>query len=238
MGFPMIRGGGGVSQKVIFDDKGGGEVQTPPKKHDIINEQPLTLCKGHTTIGNSVVSYRNSLLCLPSTSTEVWEKSENKRQQNAIKSMFELKGVKYVATPRPGARRGGGTALACNEERFQLTKLNILIPKLLEGCFALLKPNKPTGKVTNFICCSYYSPPKSKFSNKPAEFLVSTIGRLRGCRVLLAGDRNDMQMESLTNLDPILKQLVRSFNNTNKTRFLTSSTRTARICTRILKILN
>ena len=38
----MIRGGGGVSQKVISDDQGGGGVQTPPKKHDIIKEQPLT----------------------------------------------------------------------------------------------------------------------------------------------------------------------------------------------------
>ena len=32
----------GVSQIVIFDDQGGEGVQTPPKKHDIINEQPLT----------------------------------------------------------------------------------------------------------------------------------------------------------------------------------------------------
>ena len=54
--FSMIRGGGGgvsqkvifddqgvggVSQKVIFDDQGGGESRPPPKKHDIINEQPL-----------------------------------------------------------------------------------------------------------------------------------------------------------------------------------------------------
>ena len=36
----MIRGGEGISQNVIFDDQGGG-VQTPHKKHDIINEQPL-----------------------------------------------------------------------------------------------------------------------------------------------------------------------------------------------------
>ena len=52
----MTRGGGGVRQKVIFDDEGGrggkpksdfwwrgggGGVQTPPKKDDIIYEQPL-----------------------------------------------------------------------------------------------------------------------------------------------------------------------------------------------------
>ena len=33
--------GGGVSHKVIFNDQGGGGVQAPPKKQDIINEQPF-----------------------------------------------------------------------------------------------------------------------------------------------------------------------------------------------------
>ena len=33
-------GGRGVSQKVISDDQRGGESRPPPKKHDIINEQP------------------------------------------------------------------------------------------------------------------------------------------------------------------------------------------------------
>ena len=39
----MGMGVGGISQSVIFDDKGGRGVQTPHKKHDIINEQPLIL---------------------------------------------------------------------------------------------------------------------------------------------------------------------------------------------------
>ena len=37
----MTRGAGGVSQTMILIDKGGGGVQTPPKKDDIIYEQPL-----------------------------------------------------------------------------------------------------------------------------------------------------------------------------------------------------
>ena len=37
--------------------------------------------------------------------TEVWEQSENKIHQKVIESMFELKGIKYISTPRPGAKR-------------------------------------------------------------------------------------------------------------------------------------
>ena len=48
--------------------------------------------------------------------TEVWEQLENKSHQKAIESILELKGIKYISTPRPGERRGGGTALACSKQ--------------------------------------------------------------------------------------------------------------------------
>ena len=156
--------------------------------------------------------------------TEVWQRTENKRHQNAIEELLELKGIKYVSTPRPGARRGGGTALACSEERFQMTKLNIAIPRPLEACFALLKPKNPTGKTSKFICCCFYSPPSSPHRNKLAEFIVATVGRLRGehpgSRVFVAGDRNDLKIEVFTSLDPTLKQLVQGVTNKNNDKLL------------------
>ena len=46
--------------------------------------------------------------CSLSFLTEVWEKSENKKHQLKIEELLELKGLKYISTPRPSARRGGG----------------------------------------------------------------------------------------------------------------------------------
>ena len=156
--------------------------------------------------------------------TEVWQQTENKRHQQAIEELLELKGIKYVSTPRPGARRGGGTAFACSEERFTLTKLNIAIPRPLEACFALLKPKNPTGKTSKFICCCFYSPPASPHRNKLAEFVVATIGQLRGehpwSRVFVAGDRNDLKIQVFSSLDPTLKQLVQGVTNKNNDRLL------------------
>ena len=138
--------------------------------------------------------------------------------------MFELKGIKYISTPRPGARRGGGTALACSQKNFSLTKLNIAIPSPLEACFGLLKPKNPTGNVSKFVCCSFYSPPHSKSRNKLAEFLVTTLGKLRtehkGSRIILAGDRNDLNINMITSLDPTLIQVVRGFTNKSRTKVL------------------
>ena len=144
--------------------------------------------------------------------TEVWQKLENKKHQKAVESMFETSGIKYVSTPRPGARRGGGTALACSSERFSLTKLNVPIPSPLEACFALLKPKNPTGKVNTFICGSFYSPPKSRSKTKMAEFLSVTLCQLRAehpdSGVILGADINDMSLDLLFALDPTLKQIV------------------------------
>ena len=156
--------------------------------------------------------------------TEVWQKSENKKHQECIESMFELKGIKYVSTPRPGARRGGGTALACSADIFIMSKLNIPIPKPLEACVALVKPKNPTGVLNKFICCSFYNPPKSRRSNKLAEFLVATISLLRsqhpGARVILGADINEMKLDVLLALDPTLKQIVRGVTNKNQDKTL------------------
>jgi hypothetical protein len=87
-----------------------------------------------------------------------------------------------------------------------------------------LKPKIPRVKINKIICCSFYAPPKSTVRNKLAEFLVATIGRLRvehpGCRVILAGDRNDLRIELIPSLDPSLKQVVRGFTNKKKTKVL------------------
>ena len=39
-----------------------------------------------------------------------------------------MKGMKYISTPRPGVRRGGGAAIVVNTEQFSISKLNVLIP--------------------------------------------------------------------------------------------------------------
>ena len=44
--------------------------------------------------------------------TEVWQKKENKKHQFKLEEMFELSNIKYISTPRPGAQRGGGAAIA------------------------------------------------------------------------------------------------------------------------------
>ena len=63
--------------------------------------------------------------CELSFLTEIWQKLENKKHQFKIEELFEMKGMKYISTPRPGNKRGGGAAIVVNTERFSITKLNV-----------------------------------------------------------------------------------------------------------------
>ena len=67
--------------------------------------------------------------------------------------------------------RVGGTSVAHSEEFFHMIKL---------ACFTLVRPRNPKGKITNLSSCSFYSHPRSMVRNKLAEFLVTSVGKLRG----------------------------------------------------------
>ena len=91
--------------------------------------------------------------------SEVWEKKESKKHQKGIENLLEMKGISYISTPRPGTKRGGGTAIAANPVKFFLSKLNIEIPKPIEVVWGLLRPKKVVGSMSKIILCSFYSPP-------------------------------------------------------------------------------
>ena len=124
-----------------------------------------------------------------------------------------MRGIKYISTPRPGNRRGGGAAIAVNTENFSLSKLNICIPNNLEVVWGLMKPNFVSGKINKIIVCSFYCPPKSKKKAALIDHLTFSIQSLRvsfpTAGFIISGDRNDLTIERLKTVDPSFKQIVR-----------------------------
>jgi hypothetical protein len=83
--------------------------------------------------------------------TEVWEKSEKKKNQFKLEELLEMRGIKYISTPRPGAQRGGGAAIAVRLDKFNISKLNIPLPRSVEVVWGLLKPKIVTGNISTII---------------------------------------------------------------------------------------
>ena len=150
--------------------------------------------------------------CSISFLTEIWQKTENRKHQFKLEELFEMRGMKYISTPRPGARRGGGAAIVVNTETFSISKLNISIPNNLEIVWGLLRPIEVTGKITKIIVCSFYCPPKSTKKSSLIEHMTLTIQSLRStfpkAGVIISGDRNDLSIARLRSVDPALRQTV------------------------------
>ena len=144
--------------------------------------------------------------------TEVWEKKENKKHQFKLEELLERGGIKYISTPRPGAQRGGGAAIAVRTENFFITKLNIPIPKSVEVVWGLMKPKIITGKISVIIVCCFYSPPRSRKNRALLDHITHTLQELRTSHpqagVVISGDRNNMDMAALLQVDPSLRQIV------------------------------
>ena len=144
--------------------------------------------------------------------SEVWEKSENKKHQFKLEELFELRGMKYISTPRPGTRRGGGAAIVVNTERFSISKLNIHIPKCLEVVWGIMKPVNITGKITKIITCCFYCPPKSTRKTALIDHLTfnlqSLLNTFPNAGIIISGDRNDLSIGRLLSVDASLRQIV------------------------------
>ena len=145
--------------------------------------------------------------------TEVWEKAENKKHQFKLEELLEMQGIKYISTPRPGAQRGGGAAIAVRLDKFNISKLNIPLPRSVEVVWGLLKPKVAIGSISTIIVCCFYSPPRSKKNRVLIDHLTVTLQSLLNTHpnagVIISGDRNSIDISSLLSIDPSLRQTVR-----------------------------
>ena len=86
--------------------------------------------------------------------------------------MLHMEGLKYISTPRPSSKRGGGAAIVVPIDKFNLEKLDVLIPHNLEIVYRLLRPE---GGVSEIICVSFYCPPRSRKKTKLLDHILTTM---------------------------------------------------------------
>ena len=145
--------------------------------------------------------------------TEVWQKQENKKHKARLEELLEMSGIKYISTPRPGAQRGGGAAIAVRLDKFTISKLNIAIPRSVEVVWGLLKPKVADGKISTIIVCCFYSQPRSRKNGVLVDHITVTLQSLlnihNNAGIIISGDRNNIDIPVLLSIDPSLRQTVR-----------------------------
>ena len=86
---------------------------------------------------------------------------KKRKHKFKIEQMLHMEGLKYISTPRPPQKRGGGAAIVSPISKFDLEKLDVLIPFNLEICWGMLRPKSEyLLGIKEIIVVAFYSPPK------------------------------------------------------------------------------
>ena len=84
----------------------------------------------------------------------------------------------------------------------------------LETCWGLLKPKTPTGHIKCIIVCAFYLPPYSKKKSALIEHISLNYFTLKAqypdSAFICGGDKNDLNIQLLLNIDPSFRQIVSS----------------------------
>ena len=142
-------------RKVIFRNNKMSEGQALPK---ISVSNMRSLFPKLNGYKNDIIQREISLSLL----SEVWEKKGKRKHKLEIENMLQMEGLKYISTPRPSSKRGGGCAIVADLSRFTMEKIDVVIPKSVEVTYGLLRPKNANTKFREIIAVAFYAPPKSK----------------------------------------------------------------------------
>ena len=144
--------------------------------------------------------------------SESWD-----RQSLGLSEVIGMEGYRIVKNVKQRSGQGGKPALIISEKDYFIKELcpdEFSVPPNVEAAWAMLTPKAggKKGHVKHIAVCSYYYTVKTKRS----EFVdhVSEVFNLLsakygpGLHFILAGDTNRLNLKSILNLSPNLKQVV------------------------------
>ena len=108
---------------------------------------------------------------------------------------------------------GGACALVYNESRFQVTKLDIYVPKGVEACWTVFKPLNKTDLIENIAIASIYVSPNSVYKTATINHIIDTIHLLRAkydnrINYIIGGDLNKLKIDKILESYGPLRQII------------------------------
>ena len=144
--------------------------------------------------------------------SESWD-----RDYLGVEEVIKMDGFKIIKNVLQRSGQGGKPALIVSEKNYHIKELcpdTITVPPNVEAVWALLTP-KAGGSQSNIkhiAVCSYYYTAKTKRSEF-VDHVSEAFNKLSakygpGLHFILGGDTNRLNLKSILNLSPKLKQLV------------------------------
>ena len=108
---------------------------------------------------------------------------------------------------------GGACALVYNENRFEVTNLDIYVPKGVEACWSVFKPKNKTDMIENIAIASVYVSPNSVYKTATINHIIDTIHLIRAkydnrVNYLIGGDLNRLKIDRILDSYGPLRQII------------------------------
>ena len=155
--------------------------------------------------------------------SESWE-----RENLHLDQIIDLDNYQVISNVYQRTGVGGRPALIINDKKYHVENLTnslISIPYGVEITWAMLTPKQisPSSVIKKIAVASIYSKPDSRKKTLLLDHIAETYHMLNskyldGLHFILAGDTNDLKLDSILNLSPNLKQVVNC--PTRKTKML------------------
>ena len=148
--------------------------------------------------------------------SESWE-----REKLTLKDIIKLEDHEVISNVFQRTGMGGRPAIIVNRKKYDiqdLTNTQVHIPWGVEAVWAMLTPKNIThnSKIQRIACCSVYSKPNSKKKSLLLDHISETFNILnkkygRGLHFIIAGDTNELKLDSILSLSPNMNQIVKDW---------------------------
>ena len=144
--------------------------------------------------------------------SETWE-----REDKPLKDLLQMDNYKVHSHRRPKVKAnrqpGGACALIYNENRFDVTNLDVHVPKGVEACWSVFKPKNKTDLIEYIAIASVYVSPNSVYKTATIKHVIETIHLLRAkfdnkINYLIGGDLNRLKIDKILDCYGPLRQII------------------------------
>ena len=157
--------------------------------------------------------------------SESWERPEYDLSQ-----LLHMEDYQIISNPHQRKEVGGRPALVVSSKFYHVRNLTnslIQIPWGCEATWALLTPKNVTNasSIQKIALCSLYCKPDSRTKTKLLDHISYAYNLLSakfptGLHFILAGDTNELKLDSILQLNPRMQQVVRGVTRLNPPRML------------------
>ena len=145
--------------------------------------------------------------------SETWHKEDKKKHRTETERILYMEGLKFLSTPRPPGKRGGGCGIVCDLTKFTLDRIDINNEHKLEICWGILRPkDASTCSIKEYVVAAFYCPPKSKKKEKLITHIIVNTHKLLtkypNCGFFIGGDKNSLNLAPILLGLPKFRQVV------------------------------